>query len=176
MVKYDFTKINNDANGNPRYVVHFLDLLIPTDKHHPLEEQYNIAVKRANKIGGKKYHNKSYGGGIVFQSYNINDLAKKIDKIKDDASKPNVTTPKKTTAKANSANKTKATTKKNLLGDFDDKHHTEMSDKEYLQFINRQAQKLREKSGIKKKETKTLVYYNLSSKAAKKKAFEKFKR
>lgn len=62
------------------------------------------------------------------------------------------------------------------LGDFDDKHHTEMNDKEYLQFIDRHAQKLREKSGVKRKETKTLTYYNLSTKDAKKKAFEKFKR
>ena len=29
-------------------------------------------------MGGKKFHNKQYGGGIVFQSYNINKLGNKI--------------------------------------------------------------------------------------------------
>lgn len=76
--------------------------------------------------------------------------------------------------KATKATKPKATKKQ--LGDFDDKHHTEMTYKEYLQFVDRYAQKLREKSGVKRKETKTLTYYNLSTKDAKKKAFEKFKR
>ena len=27
------------------------------------------AVKLANKLGGRKYHNKAYGGGIVFTAY-----------------------------------------------------------------------------------------------------------
>ena len=55
-------RINNDVNGNPRYVFHFL----------ALADHYSEAVEVAKKlIGGKKYHNKSYGGGIVFQSYNV---------------------------------------------------------------------------------------------------------
>ena len=34
---------------------------------------------KAKKLGGRKYNNKQYGGGIVFGSvYNINDLEKKI--------------------------------------------------------------------------------------------------
>lgn len=81
----DFTRINNDANGNPRYVIHFLQLLTDAEKNTvPFNKQYDLAVKRANKVGGKKYHTKQYGGGIVFQSYNtqnkadqINDLLKK---------------------------------------------------------------------------------------------------
>ena len=62
----NLTRINNDVNGNPRYVFHFL----------ALADHYSGAVSVAKKlIGGKKYHTKSYGGGIVFQSYNVqNDL------------------------------------------------------------------------------------------------------
>jgi len=68
----DFKRINNDANGNPRYVCHFLNIA----------DDYQTAVKLANKIGGRKYHNKQYGGGIVFQSYNIDKTSEKITEIK----------------------------------------------------------------------------------------------
>jgi hypothetical protein len=67
-----FTRVNNDINGNPRYVCHFLNIA----------DDYQTAVKLANKIGGKKYHNKQFGGGIVFQSYNIDRTAEKINEIK----------------------------------------------------------------------------------------------
>ena len=62
----NLTRVNNDVNGNPRYVFHFL----------ALADRYAEAVTVAEKlVGGKKYHTKSYGGGIVFQSYNVqNDL------------------------------------------------------------------------------------------------------
>lgn len=73
----EFTRINNDINGNPRYVCHFLN--IPNlDKSLDISERYKQAVKKANKIGGRKYHTKSYGGGIVFQSYNIQETKKAI--------------------------------------------------------------------------------------------------
>ena len=32
---------------------------------------YNLAIKKARKIGGKIYRGKDFGGGIVFQSYDI---------------------------------------------------------------------------------------------------------
>ena len=64
----NFTRINNDTNGNPRFVCHFLSI----------DNDYDIALQKAKTIGGKKYHNKSYGGGIVFQSYNIADKEKLI--------------------------------------------------------------------------------------------------
>lgn len=67
----EFTRITNDVNGNPRYVVHFLNI----------DSDYETAVKKANKIGGRKYHTKAYGGGIVFQSYNIQDTEKRILEI-----------------------------------------------------------------------------------------------
>lgn len=87
----EFTRVNNDVNGNPRYVVHFLELLNNSEqeeirsKAKPFEaitDMYNFAVKKANKIGGKKYRGKDFGGGIVFQSYNNNDLEKRINELK----------------------------------------------------------------------------------------------
>lgn len=77
----EFTRVNNDVNGNPRYVCHFTHLLSDAENRNYeglINNKYAIAIKRANKIGGKKFHNKQYGGGIVFQSYNIKDTEKRI--------------------------------------------------------------------------------------------------
>jgi hypothetical protein len=55
-----YHKVENDVNGNPRYVVHFLSL----------------GVKPADygKIKGLKiYRAKWFGGGYVIQSYNLED-------------------------------------------------------------------------------------------------------
>jgi hypothetical protein len=68
----DFTRINNDVNGNPRYVFHFLELA----------DNYNEALFLAKKIGGKKFHNKQYGGGIAIQSYNLQDECRLINELK----------------------------------------------------------------------------------------------
>ena len=68
-----FTRINNDTNGNPRYVVHFLQLA----------DTYARALFLARQLGGRKFHNKQYGGGIAFQSYNTDQLAERISKIKE---------------------------------------------------------------------------------------------
>ena len=78
-----FTRISNDINGNPRYVIHFLEVLNDEERTSiPFNKKYEYAVKKANKIGGKKYDNKSYGGGIVFQSYNIEKTYEDIQKLK----------------------------------------------------------------------------------------------
>jgi hypothetical protein len=77
-----FTRLNNDSNGNPRYAVHFLNLNTREELDRtpwiPVGVKYAIAVKRANKIGGRRYHCKAYGGGIVFQTYSIDETAKHI--------------------------------------------------------------------------------------------------
>lgn len=71
--KIDFTRINNDVNGNPRLVVHFLQMLTKQEVHSDLLSwsgvKYDLAIMRGKTVGGRKYHNKSYGGGIVFQEY-----------------------------------------------------------------------------------------------------------
>lgn len=86
--KIEFTRISNDANGNPRYVCHFLGLITDQDRSNTegwgikqISVLYEIAIKRANKIGGRKFHNKQYGGGIVFQSYNIDATEKRIQEL-----------------------------------------------------------------------------------------------
>jgi hypothetical protein len=69
------TRIKNDINGNPRKVVHFLEFIKDEDKQtaegkkRNILELFALAVKRANKLGGRRYLANSYGGGIVFQSY-----------------------------------------------------------------------------------------------------------
>lgn len=75
--KDDLTRVKNDVNGNPRYVIHFLALLTDEEKGFKdgasgIINGYAIAIDRAKKLfGGRKFHNKQYGGGIVFQSYNV---------------------------------------------------------------------------------------------------------
>lgn len=73
------TRINNDVNGNPRYVVHFYEFLNDEENNFlPFSKKYEYALKKAKKIGGRKFHNKQYGGGIVFQSYNTDNLKEQI--------------------------------------------------------------------------------------------------
>jgi hypothetical protein len=79
----DFTRVNNDINGNPRYVIHFLDILNPEERMTlPFAKKYEYALKKGKLLGGKKYDNKQYGGGIVYQSYNIQNLEKKLLELK----------------------------------------------------------------------------------------------
>jgi hypothetical protein len=77
-----FTRVNNDINGNPRYVCHYSNLLAssytPEGIYITIDQQYKRALFLAKKIGGRKFHNKQYGGGIVFQSYNIEETEKAI--------------------------------------------------------------------------------------------------
>lgn len=70
-----FTRVKNDVNGNPRYVCHYLNLLTELEAENtPIMLKYGVAIKRANKIGGRKFNNKQYGGGIVFSSVNLMEL------------------------------------------------------------------------------------------------------
>jgi len=78
----DFTRVNNDTNGNPRYVCHFLSLIGSNEcEGFSITEKYNFALNRAKQIGGRKFHNKQFGGGIVFQSYNITDTDREINEL-----------------------------------------------------------------------------------------------
>jgi hypothetical protein len=76
-----FTRINNDANGNPRYVCHYTHLSAPVDRDADVLQRYDLALARARDIGGRKYHTKKYGGGIVFQTYNLQETCNSINKI-----------------------------------------------------------------------------------------------
>ena len=74
----NWTQINNDTYGNERHVCHYLNLLSESEKQLPADTGYAIACKRATQIGGRKYHTKSYDGGIVFSYYNLTYLEQQI--------------------------------------------------------------------------------------------------
>lgn len=78
MTQFDWTRVNNDVNGNPRFVVHFLDIMPKKFAYGDVTQKYDATVKWANKLGGKRFHNKQYGGGIVFQSYNLDETERYI--------------------------------------------------------------------------------------------------
>lgn len=67
-----FTHINNDTNGNPRFVIHYLQLA----------DSYERALFLARALGGRKFHNKQYGGGIAFTTYDTKTLKARIESIK----------------------------------------------------------------------------------------------
>lgn len=78
------TRINNDSNGNPRYVAHFLSCIPDAPRDAPAEDigtRYARACKAMNAIGGRKYHCRAYGGGIVFQSYSVDELAADVSRL-----------------------------------------------------------------------------------------------
>lgn len=79
----DFTRISSDVNGNPRYVCHFLNFITDNDNFpdvgvNTTSCKYNLALSRAKELGGRKFHNKQYGGGIVFQCHNTRLLSEQI--------------------------------------------------------------------------------------------------
>lgn len=71
----DIWHVGYDANGNSRYVVHYLAIPTPYDE----QETNGIEEFRARQtqqfehardaLAGKRYRAKWYGGGIVFQAY-----------------------------------------------------------------------------------------------------------
>jgi hypothetical protein len=65
-----FTRVNSDSNGNPRFVMHYSQL----------HDDYETALKMARKFGGRKFNNKQYGGGIVFQSYSLDSEVRDINR------------------------------------------------------------------------------------------------
>ena len=67
--------------GKTRVVCHFLRLLKESEKRPEMQASYRTAIARAKQIGGKKYHNKSYGGGIVFDTTDTATLQKEIFQI-----------------------------------------------------------------------------------------------
>jgi len=60
----ELTRVKNTWNGSPRYVMHYLNIA----------KNYSDALWIAkNEDSCRKFHNKQYGGGIVFSSYNKKD-------------------------------------------------------------------------------------------------------
>ena len=78
----NYTRVKHDTSGSPRIVFHFLNFITENDrKNNALGDLYFLALKRAKKIGGKKFHTKLYGGGIVFQSYEPTATIEAIKKL-----------------------------------------------------------------------------------------------
>jgi hypothetical protein len=77
-----YKRVNNDINGNPRFVFHFLAFL--GTETGSILDRYQLALKKARKIGGKAYRGKDFGGGIVLQSYNIEDTIQRIQRLTDE--------------------------------------------------------------------------------------------
>ena len=84
----DFHRENNDVNGNSRFAIHFLDLLTEWKRGQygygwDIQHKYSVALARARQWGGKKFHNKKFGGGIIFQEYEgcLPDFVAKINLI-----------------------------------------------------------------------------------------------
>jgi hypothetical protein len=77
----DFTRAKNlDVNGNSRQILHFLALTKEGDAPDgDISGKYAAALARARKLGGRKYHNKQYGGGIIFQSSDAQALADELN-------------------------------------------------------------------------------------------------
>ena len=62
------TRLPNDINGNPRYVIHWL----------AFGNDYDSAYIVAKPLGFSKYRGKNFGGGFVCQSYNLENTAERI--------------------------------------------------------------------------------------------------
>ena len=76
-----FYRVNSDISGNPRYVVHFLNVLpkrVCEDCNMTIAAKYALAINLSHEWGGAKYRGKDFGGGIVVQSYNLEETAEAI--------------------------------------------------------------------------------------------------
>lgn len=73
----NFIKINNDINGNPRHVTSWLGYGFTS---------YGQALIAARSLGGRKYNNKAFGGGIVFQAYacELPDIVNRLEALAKD--------------------------------------------------------------------------------------------
>ena len=69
----DFYRVNNDSQGNPRYVIHWGAFGA---------NDYNEALNLARSIGFKAYRASEFGGGFVTSSYNLEREAEAIIKAR----------------------------------------------------------------------------------------------
>jgi hypothetical protein len=71
-IQAQMQRVDNDVNGNPRYVLHFL----------AFDNDYATAKDIANSLGWSVYRAKSHGGCFVGQSYSTEADAYYIAKAK----------------------------------------------------------------------------------------------
>lgn len=82
----EFFRTNSDIYGNPRYIVHFLEFLTEKEREGlTIEQQYNLAHKRAKTIGFRKYRGRDFGGGFVCKSYSLHHTAELINAMESES-------------------------------------------------------------------------------------------
>lgn len=78
----NYKRVKSDSYGNPRYVFHFLAFLTDEEKEGSrIHMQYMHAVAKAKKHvcrGARAYRGRDFGGGIVIQSYNVDETIARI--------------------------------------------------------------------------------------------------
>ena len=62
-------RLRHDIHGNPRFCIHWTFLEGTSDPGYEIMHRYERVLKQARKLGGRKHHTKSFGGGVVFQCY-----------------------------------------------------------------------------------------------------------
>ena len=71
-IREQMQRVDNDVNGNPRYVLHYL----------AFDNDYATAKEIANSLGWSVYRAKSHGGCFVGQSYSTKAEAYYIAKAR----------------------------------------------------------------------------------------------
>ena len=67
-----YWRVDNDIYGNPRYIVHYLDISTYADNGNATDYASGQAARFSaarHRVGGRRYRAKWFGGGIEFQSY-----------------------------------------------------------------------------------------------------------
>ena len=67
-----YWRINHDVYGNPRYIVHYASISSERDGEGAPNARARVFARflaARNRVGGRRYRGKLFGGGIVFQSY-----------------------------------------------------------------------------------------------------------
>lgn len=85
----DWKPITNDSVGTPRFVCHFLRFITQIEQNdlwkvhgiNTVSFMYRLALSRSKQFGGKKFHNKQYGGGIVFSTWDLMTLENHINNL-----------------------------------------------------------------------------------------------
>ena len=77
-MSFDWIALSLDVNGNSRVACHWSKIGLAT-------ETYSQAVKRANRLGGRKYNTKACPDSIVFQRGRLISLEARIkeERLKD---------------------------------------------------------------------------------------------
>ena len=66
--------------GANRYVVHYLEIPILESEYNAFTN-YKTALNKSRILGGKVYTAKWFGGGIAFETTDLNKLAKGIKNL-----------------------------------------------------------------------------------------------